>query len=670
VAGNADAGGEDDPLAALRRKMLGSGAGQPGSGVGDDVPAPGEGVPGGTAVTLPASAPVLDGPGQWGHVFISYVREDSAAVDGLQAILESAGIPVWRDTDSLWPGEDWRARIRDAIKHGTLVFIACFSSRSAARQRSHQNEELLLAIDQLRVRRPDVPWLVPVRFDDCAVPDLELGGGRTLGSIQRSDLFGADRDRAARRLVEAIWRLLPRPASHRGEPGVAGGYRDSARKLEQARRGQSIPEPGYRDVAERLERARREQVRAEIASLHRAGRWQEVLDLGDRPRQISPGDPGPDPETYELIYSAHAELAAAEHARMLDAAYRRAPQHMDSGEWVAALMDLTVILESSPGYKHAAQLADRVRRELACTRPRIEHPSLMSSVALSARYTRISFSRDDSRLALAGDRTDMSAVVVDLDGRVLLRLRHDQPRQEYLYTYAAAFDAAGRRLVTGGSDDTIRTWDAASGRQLLKITMDEGAMVTDVIFSPDGKMIAVVGLLGNFAALMIDAGSGKRVTQIPPDPSPVMFVNRAAFSPDGRMLATGDNREVQVWDTAGGTRIFRRYAPGDVQGLTFSPDGRMLAAGCGKEDTARIWDTVSGTTFLELPHRGQVRELAFSPDGRMLATAADTARVWDAASGDLLFETTSPPPDSLALSHDGQLMAAVRPGRLELWRLD
>ena len=39
-----------------------------------------------------------------GHVFISYVREDSAPVDRLQRALEHAGILVWRDTLDLWPG--------------------------------------------------------------------------------------------------------------------------------------------------------------------------------------------------------------------------------------------------------------------------------------------------------------------------------------------------------------------------------------------------------------------------------------------------------------------------------------------------------------------------------------------------------------------------------------
>jgi RNA polymerase sigma-70 factor (sigma-E family) len=148
------------------------------------------------------------GPPSRGHAFMSYVREDSAEVDALQKALEEAGIPVWRDTSSLWPGENWKAKIRTAINADALVFIACFSTNSAARQRSYQNEELMLAIDQLRQRRPDDPWLIPVRLDDCDVPDFELGAGRTLGAINRADLFGPNRDQATRRVVEAVRRLL------------------------------------------------------------------------------------------------------------------------------------------------------------------------------------------------------------------------------------------------------------------------------------------------------------------------------------------------------------------------------------------------------------------------------------------------------------------------------
>jgi CheY-like chemotaxis protein len=153
-----------------------------------------------------------------GHAFISYVREDTDQVDWLQEMLEAAGVRVWRDTADLWPGEDWRIKIQEAITSDALVFIACFSTRSVARPKSYQNEELTLAAEQLRQRRPGDPWLIPVRLDDCDIPAIGLGGGRTLASIQRVDLFGADRSRAAKRLVIAVVRLLEQQTPTGGRP--------------------------------------------------------------------------------------------------------------------------------------------------------------------------------------------------------------------------------------------------------------------------------------------------------------------------------------------------------------------------------------------------------------------------------------------------------------------
>lgn len=143
-----------------------------------------------------------------GRVFISYVRDNAHEVDRMQAAFEAAAIPVWRDTAELWPGDNWRLKIKQAIAEDALVVVACFSKRSLARAVSYQNEELALAIEQLRLRRPDVPWLIPVRLDDCDIPDLEISGGNTLRSLQWADLFGPQGDRETARLVEAVRRLL------------------------------------------------------------------------------------------------------------------------------------------------------------------------------------------------------------------------------------------------------------------------------------------------------------------------------------------------------------------------------------------------------------------------------------------------------------------------------
>lgn len=143
-----------------------------------------------------------------GHVFLSAAGEDAGPADWLQHELEAAGIRVWRDARDLSPGDERPAAIRKAITDGALVFLACFSSRSSTAVRSYLNVQLLLAVDEQRMRRPGASWLIPVRFDDCPIPDIDLGGGRALTSLTTADLFGQHRDAQAERLVAAIRRIL------------------------------------------------------------------------------------------------------------------------------------------------------------------------------------------------------------------------------------------------------------------------------------------------------------------------------------------------------------------------------------------------------------------------------------------------------------------------------
>jgi len=154
-----------------------------------------------------------------GHVFISYVREDRARVDHLQLALESAGVKVWRDTSDLWPGQDWKHEIRKAITAGSLVFLACFSEHGENKSRSYQNEELILAAEQMRLRRPGQSWLIPVRFAECTIPAYDLGAGRTMESLQRTDLFDGAWEGGLGRLVSTILGILRDSA----DQGTSGG---------------------------------------------------------------------------------------------------------------------------------------------------------------------------------------------------------------------------------------------------------------------------------------------------------------------------------------------------------------------------------------------------------------------------------------------------------------
>src|ERR1041385_3515428 len=112
------------------------------------------------------------------HIFISYVREDFKTVDRLSIQLESYGLSVWLDREMIAPGVRWRDAIRHAIRSGDL-FLACFSPAYAARERAFMNEELTLAIDELRLRPVDRTWFIPVLLGGGTVPP------RSISSLDR-----------------------------------------------------------------------------------------------------------------------------------------------------------------------------------------------------------------------------------------------------------------------------------------------------------------------------------------------------------------------------------------------------------------------------------------------------------------------------------------------------
>jgi hypothetical protein len=87
------------------------------------------------------------------HVFVSYVREDSSDVERLVFHLRSAGVEVWIDREDIPPGARWKDTIRNAIRTG-MFFIPCFSKAYLGRTKTYMNEELGLAIEELRLRRP------------------------------------------------------------------------------------------------------------------------------------------------------------------------------------------------------------------------------------------------------------------------------------------------------------------------------------------------------------------------------------------------------------------------------------------------------------------------------------------------------------------------------------
>jgi len=122
------------------------------------------------------------------HVFISYCHENKDVVDKLCHALISNGVSVWVDWDNLVPGTPWKQAIHQAIYHGDF-FIACFSKEYNTRDKTYVSEELSIAIEKLQQKPIDKIWFIPVKLNECEIPDISIGVGETLQDLQYVNLY-------------------------------------------------------------------------------------------------------------------------------------------------------------------------------------------------------------------------------------------------------------------------------------------------------------------------------------------------------------------------------------------------------------------------------------------------------------------------------------------------
>jgi WD40 repeat protein/energy-coupling factor transporter ATP-binding protein EcfA2 len=202
--------------------------------------------------------------------------------------------------------------------------------------------------------------------------------------------------------------------------------------------------------------------------------------------------------------------------------------------------------------------------------------------------------------------------------------------------------------------------------QALRVLRGDGGRFLRLALSPDGGTLAAVDTRG--LTYLWDARSGRRLGR--PLGTPKLFLDVAAFSPDGRLLATGgaaQNGGLLLWDVAS-RRVVRRLPIGsdrsdanNIEDAAFSPDGRVLAVATVSGGLS-LWNPASGARLGPglHPHR-QMPSLAFAPDGATLYTSGLEGRtmIWDVARRRR--RRSFALGGALALSPDGKTLALGQP---------
>jgi RNA polymerase sigma factor (sigma-70 family) len=258
---------------------------------------------------------------------------------------------------------------------------------------------------------------------------------------------------------------------------------------------------------------------------------------------------------------------------------------------------------------------------------------------------RVAFAPDGKLLATSGDDGTIR-LLNPATGAKQARIRgHFRPLQ------SLAFSPDGRALLSAGHDHTLRLWDVATGKEQSRLyegkppppALDGGYLCSDAVFSPDGKLVAWASDTGDggrigMSIFLFDAQTGKEVRRINPGLSATF--DALAFSADGQTLASGGaDKTIRLWDVATGKER-HPFPPVPRPGVpAVSPDGRVLAALDGRD--LALFDAVTGRELRRWravensENPWEITEMAYLPDGRHLVTAGwgPVVRVWATTTG-------------------------------------
>ena len=178
------------------------------------------------------------------------------------------------------------------------------------------------------------------------------------------------------------------------------------------------------------------------------------------------------------------------------------------------------------------------------------------------------------------------------------------------------------------------------GLTLRRILRGHTGTINRIAWSPDGRFLASPS---NDKTIRIwDVARGECMAVLEGHEEIVRCV---AWSPDGQNLVAGEDGVIHFWDVqeSSSAPYYRKVAvqtiPGDTDAwsIALSPNGKMLGLGCYRSQ-GQLWEVATKQLIAQLHHDDSVRCVAWSPDADILVTGSDDKKIklWDGVTGKLV----------------------------------
>ncbi|MCY3744447.1 MAG: WD40 repeat domain-containing protein [Candidatus Poribacteria bacterium] len=266
---------------------------------------------------------------------------------------------------------------------------------------------------------------------------------------------------------------------------------------------------------------------------------------------------------------------------------------------------------------------------------------------------------------------------------------------------SVTFSPDGELLAIGSSDNSATLWDVAD--RAIRFTFKHEDSIRVVLFSPDGRRLATGSMDGTTKLWDIETGKQLRSFAHPDHHKSVTFpsghtmpyneggIRCVAFSPDGKLLATGgihQDRDIKLWDIALGKQRWSVTHAESAKSITFSPDGTLIAT-YFSDEVVHVLGVEDGTPIaldpdteawirrnakkLPAEHTSEGGHVEFSPDGKYLISlsANNTIRARDikTAAHVKTLTSTGGYTKTVALSSEGDYLGiSIMPeNTVKLW---